>query len=672
MTCERPLGTLGPDWEVRARKAACAGNSQDRRIGGSHDHETLDIPPPLYVHWTPRRVWLGCAAAAICLILAVPWVRAETVPADDGTPPSLSSQIENFDELPEVLKQAYRNLDAMMAEVGPPELRPNLAAEQAEDQKDTAEARMEALPPYLRPLVRPEHPEECSRRQRAIDDKQRLMELAAERRARREEIEQDLDEIAQRLGLPRRRVRSDGGSELLVGEIDGNPIYITAQNLIAGASISVDELWPQSATPWQAASTGLDLTGAGITLGLWEVEGAVRTTHDEFGARVTQVDDDPFDPIPLDAHATGVAGTMTAGGTLSFLLNGEPANLLRGVAYSADVHAYDTDEFSAELSAAAAGTPTTPGLRLSNHSWGAGAGWSVDDIVVLDQNQNPVVIEQDAWVWRGALAFAEDWQFGYYTPDLDDGSGCTQVDAFLSDDGGRHLMVYSAGNDRLEGPGAPTTYYYQTGEYEWLMFSNPSPDERDWLSGDGDTGAYDSGVAPGTAKNVLTVGACLDVYHLEQGAFQWGYGPGAAVTLAPFSGCGPTDDGRIKPDVVAVGLADPFIRDWGIFTTHDAGDDYYWLHAAGTSFAAPAVTGGFALALERRGQLYSDLDPETDALRGSTLRALAIHTADDVGSPGPDFQTWAGACSMPSRSWRRSISTMTTDAVRSSRNSNWT
>ncbi len=76
--------------------------------------------------------------------------------------------------------------------------------------------------------------------------------------------------------------------------------------------------------------------------------------------------------------------------------------------------------------------------------------------------------------------------------------------------------------------------------------------------------------SPGTAKNVLTVGA-TENDRLNRITI-WGIG-GAATTrcsnqqrsdlgrhagMAAFSSRGPTDDGRIKPDVVAPGTYRPF------------------------------------------------------------------------------------------------------------------
>jgi len=353
------------------------------------------------------------------------------------------------------------------------------------------------------------------------------------------------------------------------------------------------------------------------------------------------VDQSATNFIPTHWHATGVAGTLAAGGVLQFTLDGQPARLLRGAAFEANVDGYTTKDFAAERLAAAAGTVTGIPLRLANHSWGYAGGWTRQTIT----NQSGTVIT-NAWIWRGHPALAEEWKFGYYTPGapwFPDGSGCTDTDNFLASSATRHLMVYAAGNDRLYGPGAPTNYWYYVGPgpYDWMGVTNPPAGSRDWRNGDGDTGGYDTVLAPGTAKNVLTVGAVQDVYSVVSNEVRYGYASNAAVTLAPFSGCGPTDDGRIKPDVVAVGQANTNLRTWGILTPIDGTvSNYYSLF--GTSMAAPGVSGGLGLAIQRRAQLWPNLDPNLDAWRGSTWKGLAIHTADDVGAPGPDYQMGYG------------------------------
>ncbi|HNQ90978.1 MAG TPA: S8 family serine peptidase [Verrucomicrobiota bacterium] len=522
------------------------------------------------------------------------------------------------------------------------------AAQEAARQREADwQARLQAAQPLLRSWGLPGQAETQQAREEARTELQELARKAAEARADVPRLDAELDDISRRLNMPRERVHEDGSKELLGGHVGGQPVYYSSQNLWAAASISADELWPTNSTPWPGASTGRSLTGTNVTLGLWEVDGAVMTNHLEFTNllnRVRQVDHSATNPIPLAGHATAVAGTMAAGGNLQFSIGGVPARWLRGVAFQATVNAYDTKNLAVERLQAAGGVVTGQPLRLANHSWGAAGGWIYRTIAVLQGGQTNSIT---TWVWRGDPALAEEWKFGFYTPGapwISDGSGCADTDSFLASDAARHLMVYAAGNDRLIGPGNPTNYYYYTGpgDYDWISVTNPPAGSRDWRNGDGNTGGYDTVLAPGTAKNVLTVGAVRDVYYVSNSLAYLGYATNAVVTLAPFSGCGPTDDGRIKPDVVAVGQSNSTIRSYGILTPATNAVDGFYITQAGTSFAAPGVSGGLCLAMQRRHQLWPNLDPNLDAWRGSTWKTLAMHTADDVDAPGPDYQMGYG------------------------------
>lgn len=108
-----------------------------------------------------------------------------------------------------------------------------------------------------------------------------------------------------------------------------------------------------------------------------------------------------------------------------------------------------------------------------------------------------------------------------------------------------------------------------------------------------------------SAKNVLTVGGINNQNY----------------TIASFSGRGPVDDGRIKPEICAGGLN---------ITSTISNNQYYTTE--GTSMAAPAVTGSLALMVERYRQLHAGANP-----KGALLKALACNTAEDLGNAGPDY-----------------------------------
>ena len=522
---------------------------------------------------------------------------------------------------------------------------------QREDAKDSAAAakateerwqqKIEAAQPILRDLNRPNVAEPVDYRSAvANQEKDRLLSVADERWAKRDEVERQLDEIATRLGVERKTPIGQDRYAVLAGEMNGEPIWVVGHNQIAAASISADELWPTNTVPWPSSSTGLGLTGTNVALGMWEVDGAVRETHYEFQGRVVQMDQSATNPIALNFHATGVAGTMAAGGVITLGTSTVTGMLMRGVAYQANVDAFDIDRFRYELADAAAGATNEPGLRLSNHSWGMRNAWTRDSFNYFD-GTNWIGVT-NGWIWNGyrSYYYTEDPKFGVYLSDKPDGAGCAQLDGFLASNATRHLMVYSAGNDRFSGPGSATIYYVIEGTSLYI-YTNPSPNERDWTSGDGDTYGFDTMSAPGTAKNVLTVGSVLDVFHTVGTQTNWGFASNSTVTISSFSACGPTDDGRIKPDVVAVGEANSTARTFPLVTP-DADSDADIQGQAGTSFAAPGVTAGLALPLQRRSQFFTNLTAEADAFRGSTLKALAIHTADDICNTGPDYLTGWG------------------------------
>lgn len=142
-----------------------------------------------------------------------------------------------------------------------------------------------------------------------------------------------------------------------------------------------------------------------------------------------------------------------------------------------------------------------------------------------------------------------------------------------------------------------------------------------WAAGNSQTelntrGGYQSITFNSLAKNVLTVGAVND-------AVANGARSPAAATMSSFSSWGPADDGRIKPDLVANGV--------DVYSSFKTSDTSYGT-ISGTSMATPSAAGSAALVTQLYIREFSGLP------RASTLKALLIHTADDVGRAGPDYQ----------------------------------
>jgi len=120
---------------------------------------------------------------------------------------------------------------------------------------------------------------------------------------------------------------------------------------------------------------------------------------------------------------------------------------------------------------------------------------------------------------------------------------------------------------------------------------------------------------PGGAKNVITVGA-IDA---------------DTNAMTDFSAWGPTNNGRLKPDVVAPGCRSVGDGHSGIVSTIPATGIG---RSCGTSMATPAVTGAVVLMIEKMEKLgLTKLH-----ILPSTYKALLIHGAADLGRPGPDFE----------------------------------
>jgi hypothetical protein len=122
---------------------------------------------------------------------------------------------------------------------------------------------------------------------------------------------------------------------------------------------------------------------------------------------------------------------------------------------------------------------------------------------------------------------------------------------------------------------------------------------------------YHKTAPPSCAKNHITVGA-VD-------------GTTTAEAMSTFSSWGPSDDGRMKPDISAPGV-----------NTVSCGNasDTAIATKSGTSMATPTTAGCLALLL----QDYKVQYPSTALPRNSTLKTFLAHTAVDRGNAGPDNQ----------------------------------
>lgn len=137
----------------------------------------------------------------------------------------------------------------------------------------------------------------------------------------------------------------------------------------------------------------------------------------------------------------------------------------------------------------------------------------------------------------------------------------------------------------------------------------------------------------GSSKNVLVVSA----FDLTQDAPSE-TNPVYDINLVevPYSSWGPTDDGRIKPDITAHGHS--------VFSSIETSNSGYGL-LSGTSMATAGVSGAITLLQqyynEKFGYLYGS--NEVPYLWSSSIRALIVHTADEIGDNGPDYKYGWGA-----------------------------
>ncbi len=374
----------------------------------------------------------------------------------------------------------------------------------------------------------------------------------------------EIERRAAELGIPL-TMSNETSTVLLQGFTEkGMPLYFTTNNSVSAATVSSDRVYP-------GGSAGLFLTGAGVVLGEWDA-GGVRTTHQELAGRVTQMDS----PVSLHNHSTHVAGTLIASGVQASA---------RGMSYTATLQAYDWDDDNTEMATAAAN-----GLKVSNHSYGFITGWYSSGGV---------------WYWFGdvAVSTTEDANFGYYSIESLDWDNITVSNP-------NYLIVKSAGNDRGQGPASGTGHYYWNTAIDNWSWSTAVRDK------DGGAMGYDCVTDRGTSKNILTIGAIDDI--------PGGYVNPAGVVMSSFSSWGPTDDGRIKPDIVTNGI--------GLYSSLSTSNNSY-ASSSGTSMAGPSAAGSIGLLLEHQNNLH----PGTP-LKASTMKALIIHTANESGTTaGPDY-----------------------------------
>ena len=317
--------------------------------------------------------------------------------------------------------------------------------------------------------------------------------------------------------------RNDDGSydELMKLTPDGYPIYYSQSNLNAAKSTRANIL-----------QTTYAVNGEGMVARIWD-GGKVRASHQEFGNRVTVVDD-TAGPTGNNFHATHVTGTVIASGVRASAKGMAPLAQARTFNWTNDIVEATSE---AQL-----------GMLLSNHSYGVPSNTGVPS-----------------------------WYIGAYTDE-------SKIWDQLAYEAPYYLMVVSAGNNGMD------------------------------FNFDPSTGGYDKLTGNKVSKNNLVVANAQDAIISNDGNL-------VSVAINAGSSQGPSDDNRIKPDITGNGTE--------LNSTLETSNIAYG-SLTGTSMASPNVMGTLLLVQ----QLYKNVNMRF--MKAATLKALACHTADDAGNPGPD------------------------------------
>jgi subtilisin family serine protease len=350
-----------------------------------------------------------------------------------------------------------------------------------------------------------------------------------------------------------------------VFQIHGPMRAVQPHNAVAAQISDVDDVF--------IAPYGL--SGAGVTVSVWDYPGVAESTHPEFENRVTSQSG-----VTADNHATHVTGTIAAKGI-------QPQ--AKGMAPAVRVQSFLVDDLVLDAKSAKF---VQLGLRADNNSWGFITGWNYDPDGSYE------------WRWYG---FTED--FGGYS------AYSAAMDAIVK--ATNTAVVFSAGNDGTDsGPlGSEwSPHYHDSGSTVYCYSKNATGTDCPTTTAPNcgrceaerhpSDGPYGNSGDIASAKNTISVGS-LD----------------ATKTIASYSSRGPTKDGRVKPDVVAKGSNQTSTRTGNGYTT-----------MSGTSMAAPVVTGIAALLVEQWQRSYVGANPPIDA-----TRALIVAGAEDLGNAGPDY-----------------------------------
>ncbi len=412
-------------------------------------------------------------------------------------------------------------------------------------------------------------------------------QLAKQVRTQEEAIRAATHARAERMGIPIREEWEDGRVVEIQG-FDGNvPIYFSTLNGEAAYASQAESI--RNSSPY-------NVSGEGVTVGVWD-GGKAYNRHSALGEKNVVIKDKAK---KYSDHATHVTGTITADGRGAGALGMAPSSLVWSYDYNFDI---------SEILLAGAGSEGEANrVSISNHSYGQLVGyeygrysgqynWFGDE---LDQHSADYgAIKGDSKAGRYSDRARAIDTIGFSMPYL--------------------TSFFAAGNDRTHNPkhGNQVAGYMLGGSFEHDDFSDGifrrgsfAFDSKKSPKGDGEwRNGFENIGGAAVAKNNIVVGAV----DAKNGRLE--------AEMSTFSSWGPTDDGRIKPDIVA----------HGVDVNSTVAQDTYEIKS-GTSMASPSAAGSAALLVE----LYQDKF-KNRLMRSTTLKALLIHTADDLGRPGPDY-----------------------------------
>ena len=220
--------------------------------------------------------------------------------------------------------------------------------------------------------------------------------------------------------------------------------------------------------------------------------------------------------------------------------------------------------------------------------------------------------------WK-ARARTSDW-----SNDLSEATSAASNGMLVSN----HSYGYAA-RDQYGQPQLPAYYFggyiQESRDWDELMFNSPNylmvvaagndgNDNGANSSPLGGQSAYDKLSGHSVSKNSMVVANANDANIDSNGNL-------VSVTINSSSSEGPTDDYRIKPDITGNGTQ--------VYSTYDNSDSAY-NSITGTSMASPNVAGTLLLLQQHANNVNGNF------MKAATLKGLALHTADDAGTTGPD------------------------------------